>query len=296
MKNITKKQVVDAIEFFLDRRSGIIETKENINKYLSKFTPEKNDNHLDKLKEKLKEAEQIRKEKYNFEEWIEKAASRMAKSLELCTHLSKGIHPSSIGDNINFEGKELPTGLIGSQSIESYELDATGNAASLPLADFLNTQVDKESGIKILDLVKERHHALYQALSENDRKAEKYISAFQSVIESNLDNPRTSHNNKQMLWPIGSDAIENNDYIVIIPLYPSVLTYQIFKKINERNSEENKQAKKSKGKQSYFTYEDIAMVKIGGENPQNVSRCMAKQMGKNYLLSSLPPTKEEYFE
>ena len=102
--------------------------------------------------EKAKEAEDLVKiseletslaavrQKYSFEEWLQDAAERMAKQLKFGTHISKGIHPDAKGDNVNYQtDRTLPTGIVGSQSIQTALLDANGNAAALPLAAFFDT-------------------------------------------------------------------------------------------------------------------------------------------------------------
>ena len=61
-----------------------------------------------------------------------------------------------------------------------------------------------------------------------------------------------------------------------------------------RFSEENTLARKNRSKvneiqKSYPTIQNLAVVNIGGSNPQGVSQLMSKQGGRNYLLPSLPP-------
>src|SRR5690606_14425770 len=62
-----------------------------------------------------------------------------------------------------------------------------------------------------------------------------------------------------------------------------------------RFSDENKQARESRKKkpaehQAYLSIPDIAVVRLGGTKPQNISQLTSKQSGRNYLLPSLPPS------
>ena len=80
-----------------------------------------------------------------------------------------------------------------------------------------------------------------------------------------------------------------------MPLYPSVLTHEVFHKINQnRYSDDNKTARDNRSKKTaeqkpYITMKDLATVQLGGTKPQNVSQLMSKQGGRNYLLPSVPP-------
>ena len=63
------------------------------------------------------------KQQFSRQQWLEKAAHSMAQQLKFGTHISKGIHPDSKGDNINFKtDRELPEGLVGSQNSVSFTI------------------------------------------------------------------------------------------------------------------------------------------------------------------------------
>lgn len=230
-------------------------------------------------------------EKYSVATWIPDAANRMAKQLNFGTHISKGVHSSSKGDNINFETKNnLPKGILGHQSLLNPSIDASGNAAALPLFSFFDFDVTKDK--KIMDYIIEDDVHFKYCLAKNKEESEQYFQIFRDLLIGELTEPCTSEYNKQMLWAVNQDS---DSYICIIPLYPSSLTNLVYEKVQEiKYSDEVKIARKNRflvnaEKTPYVTLSDIATVTIGGSNPQGVSRHMSSQRGKNYLLPSLPP-------
>ncbi len=245
------------------------------------------------LNEKLAEA----KEKYSVNTWIEEAATRFAKQLKFGTHISKGVHPMSKGDNISFNSKQnLSVSMVGTHSIESSYIDANGSAAALPLAAFFDFEVAETT--KIRDLILAEDIDFIASLAGEQELAKTYHRAFKSAIQNAITEPVTDERNKHMLWATNAYHSKNSDdhkYINIIPLYPSVLTHEIYQRINHlKFSDENKTAKDNRSKKTaeqkrYLDLKNLATLQLGGTKPQNVSLLMSKQGGRNYLLPSLPP-------
>lgn len=240
------------------------------------------------------------KAKYSLDTWMKDAAERMAQQLKFGTHISKGVHPDSKGDNVNFKPRHaLPDGLVGSQSIHAALLDANGNAAALPLASFFDYPINAENPqLKIRHLIEQGHPALKLVLASSPEQSTSYFQAFQAALNSQINTPASHERNKQLLWPIQ----DTSHYHTVIPLYPSVLTHQLFQALNQlRYSESNKQARDNRFKknvaeqQAYVSIRDLATVQLGGTKPQNISQLTSRQSGRNYLLPSLPPRfKQEY--
>ncbi len=231
--------------------------------------------------------------------WLENAATKMAKQLKFGTHISKGVHPDSKGDNVNFQiNRRLPEGVAGTQLLSEPELDANGNAAALPLAAFFNINV---AGYKLRQLIFADSPALENVFSEEPELSKSYQMAFKRALTGDKDTAKSHERNKQILWPL-DEAIADNNYRCLTPLYPSALTHAVYHKINgSRFSEENKQArdnrkKKTAEQKSYVSIVNLVITKLGGANSQNVSILTAKQTGKNYLLESLPPSYERQHE
>ena len=251
-----------------------------------------------KEREEIEAAITKLKNQYALDNWMDDAANRMASQLKFGTHTSKGIHPDSKGDNVNFRfAPELDGSLVGSQTLETLQLDANGNAAALPLAGFLGIVVDEEKQTRLRDLILSDAPELTGVFASDPGKSDDYQQKLKAALESSLDKPVTNERNKQLLWPMSDTAVEDG-YIATIPLYPSALASALQRKINDaRYSEANKaareQRKKAKGEQmSYVSLPDLAKVKLGGTKPQNISQLNSLQGGRHYLMPSLPPLFE----
>lgn len=234
-------------------------------------------------------------EKYRFDVWIPNAALVLAKQLYFGTHISRGIHSSSKGDNVNFQSAPtLPPELVGSQLIPKLELDANGNAAALPLAAFFNITVDAEKGGTLKELLLTDDPRLEGCFADDPELSNQYKVCFQNVLKGDLTKPSSDERNKQILWVNHPDPQEDN-YTCLVPLYPSSLTNHFYYKINQlRYSDTNKQAlsnryKKDTEQSPYTTLQSIGVTVLGGTKPQNVSQLTSNQGGRNYLLPSLPP-------
>ena len=289
MTDITLELASGAVKAFL--ASQYDKKTETEQKQLAKAIESNDLVSISNLNEKLS----IAKDKYQLDNWMDNAANKMAKQISFGTHISKGIHSSSKGDNINFEPETvLPNGIVGHQTITHHKLDASGNAAALPLFSFFDFDVNDDK--KIMDYIIEDSDSFRHCLSKDKKLSEQYFQIFRKLLTGKISEPCSSEYNKQMLWPIDNEA---NTYMCIVPLYPSALTNLVYEKIQHiQYSDEVKIAKKNRFSSSvektpYVTLSDIATVTIGGSNPQGVSRHMSKQGGRNYLLPSLPPITEQ---
>lgn len=247
------------------------------------------DNDVEKVAE-LNEILRPFKEKYQKQNWLADAKI-MAQNVQVGTHISKGIHPSSRGDNVNFTD-EVSHDFVNTKTIVSAFVDANSprGAIDLPLVSFFEWEVVADSGIKMRELILQNSDAVQKSFDDDLDISKSYQQAFLDCLNNQLKNPKSHELNKQTLYPLADD-----EYRILIPLHPSVLAYEVFLKINQmRFSEENKTARENRTKKTveqkpYLTFHDLASVQLGGTKPQNVSQLVNKQSGKNYLLPSLPP-------
>lgn len=291
MIDITSELASGAVKAFLI--SQYDKKTDTEQKQLAKAIESSDHEKVSELKETLADA----KEKYSVVSWIPDAATRMAKQLNFGTHISKGVHPDAKGDNVSFEVvNNLSETIVGTHSIESSYIDANGNAAALPLAAFFDFEVDEST--KIRDLILADNTDFIASLTSNQTLANTYQQTFKDALQNIITEPVTHERNKQTLWVTNAykeTDIAQLDYINLIPLYPSVLTHEVYQRINHlKFSEDNKAArdnrfKKTAEQQPYITLNDLATLQLGGTKPQNVSLLMSKQGGRNYLLPSLPP-------
>ena len=283
IKSITEEQIKQAIQAFLTAQYDKKTEKEQ--KLLTKAIEE---NDVAKIAE-LNDFLQPFKDKYDKDTWISYAGEWMSKQLSFGTHISKGIHSSSKGDNLIFDLKDkaVTVDYVGHHTLKNPTIDASGNAAALPLSAFLNSSVI--DGVTIGQLVLDKHPALKGVFHSNSQQSDHLQDIFYRMVLSQVKQPKTDERNKQILWA-NEDA-----YICLVPLYPVSITNHLYNTIqNLRFSDENTLARKNRNKvneiqRPYPSLQNLAVVNIGGSNPQGVSQLMSKQGGRNYLLPSLPP-------
>ena len=277
MSDINQKLASGAIKAFL--ASQYEKKTETEQKQLVKAVESNDHEKVTELKETLAEA----KDKYSVANWIPDAATRMAKQLKFGTHISKGVHPMSRGDNISFDKTDdLSVTLIGTHSIESNYIDANSSAAALPLAAFFDFEIDDTT--KIRDLILVDNTDFVASLAGDQSLAKTYQQNFKAALQNVITEPVTDERNKQLLWVTNAYQGEDIDE----------LNY-INQRINQlKFSDENKAArdnrfKKTADQQPYISLNNLATVQLGGTKSQNVGRLNNFQSGRNYLLPSLPP-------
>ncbi|USZ15874.1 type I-F CRISPR-associated protein Csy1 [Moraxella sp. FZFQ2102] len=288
---ITNDLAKTAVSRFLQHQ--IDSKSEKLQKQLAVATENGDKATIADLNSQIQEIEQ----KFEKTAWLDLAVHSMAKQLKFGTHISKGIHPDAKGDNVNFIATaQRPHTLIGTHSLANPALDANGNAAALPLASFFD--FDVADGVKVRDLILADNAEFIASLSDNTDTASEYHAHFKQILQNNMENPTTHERNKQLLWYTSGDTADGLDalqYMTIIPLYPSALTYEVYLKINQlRYSDDNKKALENRFKPNaehtpYVSMPNLATVQLGGSKPQNISQLMSRQGGRNYLLPSLPP-------
>jgi CRISPR-associated protein Csy1 len=224
--------------------------------------------------------------------WLEDAARRVAQ-IQTVTHSLKPIHPDAKGSNLYVAPSALPTLTeLGSHTLgEHFDVDVVGNAAALDVYKFLRLTVDGQS---LLELASKRDADLAAALSEDGALATAWMSSFAALFN---ERGRVSSHAlaKQIYWPVGSDPHESADYHLLAPLYPTSLVHSVYSRVqNERFSEDAKTARAARRAGSWHQrpvreYPDLAIQKLGGTKPQNISQLNSERRGENLLLASLPP-------
>ncbi|MGC7590912.1 type I-F CRISPR-associated protein Csy1 [Bisgaard Taxon 46] len=208
--------------------------------------------------------------------WIKNDLIPKARKSNFATHISKGIHPSSEGENITFRPESsLPLGYIGSQSVLKLDLDLSGNASHFPVAKFFSIQLNDEVTLK--DLILENSPSLLGVFAEDLDVSEQYRDIFARVLEGSKIKRTTDQRNKQLLWCNNQDSIINDDYTCLIPLHPVSLLKEFHSKV--RNKKQTLE----------ISIPELARLAFGGQHPKNVSFFTNNQSGINYLLPSLPP-------
>ena len=232
------------------------------------------------------------RQQFDFAVWIDDAARRAAW-IQAVTHSLKPIHPDARGTNLYISPTALPdAGLVGSHSLGSdFEGDVVGNAAALDVYKFLKLSFE---GSSLLELMLAGDTDFPAALSDDVDQSVKWIAAFTSITK-----PRgaaSSHTlAKQIYWLTGNDQRDDGSYHLLAPLFATSLTHRVYQTINaDRFSEASKNARQARRDEQFtehvlHDYPNMAVQKLGGTKPQNISQLNSERRGENYLLASLPP-------
>ncbi|MEN8180628.1 MAG: type I-F CRISPR-associated protein Csy1 [Pseudomonadota bacterium] len=255
---------------------------------INQFLQERLQPKLDKLKEGEDEKRQKLLEAHRAEVWIADAARRVGQ-IQQVTHAIKYTHPDAKGTSLNSPGNSAAgEHLIGTHSLNSSSpSDVVGNAAALDVYKFLRLDI---GGKTLLNLASESAPALEVAFSSDEELARDWMAAFASLTEPK-GQPSSHKLAKQLYWPL-----DNGEYHLLAPLFPTALVHGIYNGIREdRFSEAAKAAREArKNKQphdyGFREYPNFAIQNFGGTKPQNISQLNSERHGENYLLAAVPPS------
>ncbi|MDE3211260.1 MAG: type I-F CRISPR-associated protein Csy1 [Pseudomonadota bacterium] len=259
---------------------------------IERFLQERRDGKLEKLQPDDPKRDELTAQ-FAFTNWIDDAARRV-NQIQAVTHSIKPMHPDARGTNLYRPPETLPDhGEVGSHTLgRAFADDVVGNAAALDVFKFLRVDID---GRPLLDAIVARDRDLVDALSDDADQASAWIEAFAGLVQ-----PRgalASHARaKQLYWLSGDDPCKDGHYHLLAPLYASSLAHAVFKTINEdRFGDAGKAARQAKREKrdhpdGYHEYPHLAVQKLGGTKPQNISQLNSERGGNNYLLASLPPS------
>ncbi len=243
--------------------------------------------------EKMLEEKQRLLEKFQLQNWMESAAQRVVQ-LAIVTHSLKAINPNAKGTSLYCSASSLHRiQEIGSHILSNTAapMDVVGNAAALDVYAFLRLEFE---GKTILEWLEAEDQDLFYALGGHEG-AREWMNAFTSIRKTKGD--ISSHKlSKQLYWLTDDDACDDGQYRILSPLYPTSLAHVLFKHIqHDRFSDTAKEAREAKRKGLYsphtlHNYPGLAVQKIGGTKPQNVSQLNSERGGQNYLLDSSPPS------
>lgn len=232
-------------------------------------------------------------EQYQRDVWVSDAARRVSQ-IQAVTHSLKPIHPDAKGTNLYVAPKKLASlDLVGSHALgEQFDQDVVGNAAALDVYKFLRLQC---KGKTLLDALLEGDSDAMLALSNDNEVALALKDAFIGLVATRSDNMVSHVLAKQLYWCVENDPCNDGDYHLVAPLYPTSLVHSVYTRIQDaRFGETNKAVRDARRGKKHFDgvlidYLNLAVQKLGGTKPQNISQLNSERKGNNYLLSSAPP-------
>lgn len=242
-------------------------------------------------------------EKYRLASILEKGAN-CAANIAVATHVAKATHPdlkAKLVTNPHVRFDTLPAhNEVGSHllSMSDSLADTTGDGAHNAAAYELYL---------LLDIVFEGKHLgtwldendldvtlAFSPATASDEEAKSLADKYASLLKekSNLASDTRA---KQLYWLVGDDASDNTAYHLLAPLYATSLAHAIYNVIQQdRFGEEGKLARQARSEGKWHDgvvcdYPDLAVQKLGGTKPQNISQLNSERRGNNYLLSCAPP-------
>lgn len=257
------------------------------------FIQERLQAKLDKLKpdDETQRAELIAQ--YQRDTWLQNAAKRV-QQIQAVTHSLKPIHPDARGTNLYVQ----PSALASLTELGSHALganmtpDVVGNAAALDVYKLLKLEA---SGVSLLAALQANQPEALQGLHADPQQAQALRDAFVGLTLAREGGASSHVRAKQLYWLAGNDACDDDAYHLLAPLYATSLAHAVYVPLQDaRFGEANKMARQARrdGKTHegvYHEYRDLAVQKMGGTKPQNVSQLNSERGGTNYLLASLPP-------
>lgn len=241
-------------------------------------------------------------EKYVLANILRKGAA-CASRISVATHIAKATHPDLKArnvSNLNVRFEHLPLRsevgshlLYDTQSLADTTGDGAVNSAAYELYLLLETKVENKSlGAWLKEEDGDALFAFAKGLGVND-----ISDAYTVLLEDKVSKPSTDTRLKQLYWLVGENPSKNSNYHLLAPLYATSLTHRVYEKVNLNHwfyGEHNKAARKAlrEGKafeNGYISYPGLAVQKLGGTKPQNISHLNSVRVGQNFLLASLPP-------
>ncbi len=225
--------------------------------------------------------------------WLEDAARRV-KQIQAVTHSLKPIHPDAKGSSLYCQPQAQSSHqVVGSHCLgEEFVSDVVGNAAALDVYKLLKLEHEERN---LLALALIRDADLAAALSDNPAQADEWINEFAGLVEAR--GRISSHTlAKQLYWLTGDDPHDDASFHLLAPLYASSLAHRVYQTVqDDRFSEEATAARHAKRENEYSErsvreYPQLAIQKLGGTKPQNISQLNSERRGDNLLFASLPPT------
>jgi len=247
--------------------------------------------------EKLSEDDPKREsliEKYQPEAWLADAARRV-EQIQAVTHALKATHPDARGTSLYVLPGQLPvhTAAVGSYILgDEFPVDVVGNAAALDVYKFLKLEVN---GHSLLDALLAADPDALNALSGDTAKAKALRDAFVSLTQPCGALPASHSLAKQLYWLVGQDPSDDSAYHILGPLYGTSFAHQVYTTIQEdRFGEEAKKSREARRENKFHEgivhdYPHLAVQKMGGSKPQNISQLTSERRGYNYLLSCAAP-------
>lgn len=300
-ENEWREEIINFFQFRMNS-SALAKAKKIIEERTVKLKGESNDKNKERLelaiKKKKLELKELRANPIEIVDWIDKNSSakiECGKRIIKSTHPLRVSHSSApnAGVLVDYENKAplLTTASINNIN-KTYDM-AHNNGALISISRFLAISV---AGFSIYDLILNRQFHFLESFSENTDQLNRWKHGFSNIIEKRSIN--SAGFTKQAYYPV-----TNTSYYLLSILNSSTLAESIFNKITSskyRKTSDFFNDNESNGQRLIFPKDKVAVVRVGGNNPQNVSmlnrgrnwkpyRDSTGSFGIYYSVSTKPP-------
>ncbi|GLR63781.1 type I-F CRISPR-associated protein Csy1 [Marinospirillum insulare] len=229
--------------------------------------------------------------------WLASAIDR-SPQIQVVTHPLKATYPHAHitkTTSLYCQPKDLPQhNLVATQALkENFTDDVTGNAGALDIYALLQIVFE---GKTLLKLCLAEDKDMQAALHDDPETGKTWLAALADVTQPKMQGVASHNFAKQLFWFAGDDPYNNQDYLLLAPLYSSTLAHKVYEQIDfDRFTPESKEIRDAVRANKQHdgiarSYPQLAVQVIGGANPQGISSLSSKRRGVNYLLASLPPS------
>ncbi|KDB54256.1 hypothetical protein X805_01020 [Sphaerotilus natans subsp. natans DSM 6575] len=218
--------------------------------------------------------------------------------VQLATHLVKAVHPDPpvrMATNLLVRPQDMHAlQEVGSHVLgEDFDLDATGNGA-------VNKKVADLAAVLMATRFESRSLLDHLQAGDEDIGLAFGLRAEQTALLADITGQRcptpASHRKlKQLYWLTGTDALDDEHYHLLAPLYATSLAHRVFKRLRTERFGDAVQEAQNARKAGQFherpirIWPHLAEQNLGGTKPQNISQLNSERRGSNFLLASLPP-------
>ena len=249
----------------------------------------------------VKKRDEVRNhERYQLQALVETALIAVDQ-IQLASHLLKPTYPDGkvrMTSNLNIMFSRLPKQLcLGSHVLQDeITRDTTGNGAYVTkIYELVQCLELSFEGRSLREWLIEEDAEVMTALGCIGENGSAVLGALIRVHEDRCPRPSSHSNAKQLYWQVGQDAHDDASYHLLAPLFPTSLVHRVYQQLqDDRFSEEAKAAREARRNGTHHErpvreYPQMAIQKLGGTKPQNISQLNSERRGDNCLLASVPP-------
>jgi len=311
------------LDFFENRvsESKLYKARDYIQKNETKLRKEKDSKKVERLKNSIKKKQEdlilLKQQapKGEVYEWIKKTSQKKlvsGKKLIKGTHVLKFSHSSAPPEALCIEDKNDKKLILSTSSFKNLVYDIVhSNGNLITISRFFALS---HKGKMIFDQVLLDDFSFLASFVSNDEKMKEIKFGLRNLVEER--EIKTGEKTRQIYFPLKGEPInDDKDFHLLIPLFSSSLCEEVYsyrrkilfdedyKEIRDllKEATKNSTTQSSYRSQSYIDVPNLAVLKFGGAQPQNVSMLNKNRSWKaspkdrnswgiTYLFSSQPPT------